>query len=230
MILDDGSWSRRRFQTTWTEARKKLLADLRATGVPNREIARRLGISVDAMQAVVRRMGLAPRKGGGKPGFVPQGTFWTPERTKHVVDLWAEGLSASETAAAIGAGCTRNMVISKVHRLKLPRRKTTVAKKAPGGRPVGFKPPKRQRRMSPPLAPRVLPVVRPPPVRHDAPPSLDIPLSDISPHQCHHIAGEPVANALMCGHPTVNGGRWCAYHHGLVYRPTYQVERQEEAA
>ncbi|OPB32502.1 MULTISPECIES: GcrA family cell cycle regulator [unclassified Bartonella] len=50
---------------------------------------------------------------------------WTCERVELLKRLWSEGLSASQIAVQLG-GVSRNAVIGKVHRLKLPGRgKTT---------------------------------------------------------------------------------------------------------
>jgi len=47
---------------------------------------------------------------------------WTEERVELLKKLWLEGLSASQIAAMLGEGVTRNAVIGKVHRLKLSGR------------------------------------------------------------------------------------------------------------
>ncbi|GHA31494.1 GcrA cell cycle regulator [Devosia pacifica] len=47
---------------------------------------------------------------------------WTDERVELLKRLWMEGLSASQIAAELGDGVTRNAVIGKVHRLKLSAR------------------------------------------------------------------------------------------------------------
>jgi GcrA cell cycle regulator len=47
---------------------------------------------------------------------------WTEERVELLKKLWMEGLSASQIAAVLGDGITRNAVIGKVHRLKLTGR------------------------------------------------------------------------------------------------------------
>jgi GcrA cell cycle regulator len=47
---------------------------------------------------------------------------WTDERVELLKKLWMEGLSASQIAAVLGDGVTRNAVIGKVHRLKLSGR------------------------------------------------------------------------------------------------------------
>ncbi|MEM1382334.1 MAG: GcrA family cell cycle regulator [Pseudomonadota bacterium] len=48
---------------------------------------------------------------------------WTDERVEKLKELWAEGMSASQIAKALG-GVTRNAVIGKVHRLGLSNRGT----------------------------------------------------------------------------------------------------------
>ena len=47
---------------------------------------------------------------------------WTDERVELLKKLWGEGLSASQIAARLGQGITRNAVIGKVHRLNLSGR------------------------------------------------------------------------------------------------------------
>jgi len=47
---------------------------------------------------------------------------WTEDRVDVLKKLWMEGLSASQIAAELGEGVTRNAVIGKVHRLKLSGR------------------------------------------------------------------------------------------------------------
>lgn len=43
--------------------------------------------------------------------------FWSDDRVELLRQMAGEGHSASSIAAAIGAGCTRNMVISKAQRI-----------------------------------------------------------------------------------------------------------------
>jgi GcrA cell cycle regulator len=47
---------------------------------------------------------------------------WTDERIEHLKKMWLEGLSASQIAAELANGITRNAVIGKVHRLGLSGR------------------------------------------------------------------------------------------------------------
>ncbi|GGA62849.1 GcrA family cell cycle regulator [Pelagibacterium lentulum] len=62
---------------------------------------------------------------------------WTDERVALLKKLWMEGLSASQIAAELSGGVTRNAVIGKVHRLKLSARAkpTNVAPRAKAPRP-----------------------------------------------------------------------------------------------
>lgn len=47
---------------------------------------------------------------------------WTEDRIEILKKLWADGLSASQIAAQLGGGVSRNAVIGKVHRLNLANR------------------------------------------------------------------------------------------------------------
>ena len=47
---------------------------------------------------------------------------WSDDRVEKLKRLWADGLSASQIAAQLGGGVSRNAVIGKVHRLNLPGR------------------------------------------------------------------------------------------------------------
>ena len=47
------------------------------------------------------------------------GLTWTKERIELLTQLWTEGLSASQIAAELGEGVSRNAVLGKAHRLGL---------------------------------------------------------------------------------------------------------------
>ena len=47
---------------------------------------------------------------------------WTPEKTEQLKKLWNEGHTASQIAAMLGDGISRNAVIGKSHRLGLAGR------------------------------------------------------------------------------------------------------------
>ncbi|WMT87634.1 GcrA cell cycle regulator [Pelagibacterium sp. 26DY04] len=75
---------------------------------------------------------------------------WTDERVALLKKLWMEGLSASQIAAELSGGVTRNAVIGKVHRLKLSARAkpASVTPRAKAPRPAA------PRRPSAPSGPR----------------------------------------------------------------------------
>src|SRR3954471_17849588 len=58
-------------------------------------------------------------------GFCPEavmanaGLTWTEERIERLTKLWTEGFSASQIAADLGGGLTRNAVLGKANRLGL---------------------------------------------------------------------------------------------------------------
>lgn len=49
-----------------------------------------------------------------------------PRNVDTLKSMWAEGAAAEEIALALGQGVTRNAVIGKVHRLKLPKRNNAI--------------------------------------------------------------------------------------------------------
>ena len=55
---------------------------------------------------------------------------WTDERVERLSALWLEGRSASQIAAELGEGVSRNAVIGKVHRLGLSGRAVPPAEAA----------------------------------------------------------------------------------------------------
>jgi GcrA cell cycle regulator len=56
---------------------------------------------------------------------------WTDDRVERLSTLWLEGRSASQIAAELGEGVSRNAVIGKVHRLGLSGRAVPPAEGAP---------------------------------------------------------------------------------------------------
>jgi GcrA cell cycle regulator len=59
--------------------------------------------------------------------------FWTPEKEKILRKMWAAGNSAREVSVVIGT--TRNAVLGKVHRLKLPTPRTAKTQNVPKPKP-----------------------------------------------------------------------------------------------
>ena len=61
---------------------------------------------------------------------------WTDERVEQLRKLWLDGKSASQIAAELANGITRNAVIGKVHRLGLSGRVKSPGQPAPRPRPA----------------------------------------------------------------------------------------------
>jgi GcrA cell cycle regulator len=61
---------------------------------------------------------------------------WTDERVEQLRKLWLDGRSASQIAAELANGITRNAVIGKVHRLGLSGRVKSPGQAAPRPRPA----------------------------------------------------------------------------------------------
>lgn len=155
-------------------------------------------------------------------------TFWTDERTEILRGLWKRGLSCSEIARALGAGCTRNAVIGKVHRMKLPGRKP--------GAPRSPRPP----RTRIPKATRKAMKVKPERKVTIAPPKLLAPVKPVAftaeawqplpgsrPVTLEHATGcrwcvsdpfgPPGIPSLFCNEPVVEGMSWCREHKARAF-------------
>ena len=65
---------------------------------------------------------------------------WTDERVDQLSRLWQEGRSASQIAAALGGGLSRNAVIGKVHHLGLAGRVKSTASAPPVPESANYSP------------------------------------------------------------------------------------------
>lgn len=132
-------------------------------------------------------------------------TGWTEHRTEMLRNMWTAGASASEIANALG-GTTRNAVIGKINRLKLPTRRMQ-------GRDMDHA----QRRAAEARAPR--PKLDPEPeIRTDA----WSPLPGTNPVALEHVTGcrWPIGDPLspdfcMCNAQRVEGSSYCRDHKRL---------------
>ena len=151
---------------------------------------------------------------------------WTDDRIEELRRMWAEGLSASQIAGALG-GVTRNAVIGKIHRLGLSGR--VKASPRPATRTVQSKPVARQRT----AAPRVMAVgsaavkvvesaydVAPEPVieAQVVPLHTTVSLLDLSANRCRWPIGDPAdAKFAFCGGRTEMGETYCKAHAEVAY-------------
>ncbi|UYN99273.1 MAG: GcrA cell cycle regulator [Devosia sp.] len=176
---------------------------------------------------------------------------WTDERVELLKKLWAEGLSASQIAAELGEGVTRNAVIGKVHRLKLSARAkptNTAPRARPAARPA-------QRRVASPSGgmghisakPRPASMPRPqvmgatalaasPDMEAElyvAPASAElfIPedkrlnLLQLNEHTCKWPIGDPLTKDFyFCGQHSLESGPYCEFHSRRAY---HQLEKKK---
>jgi GcrA cell cycle regulator len=164
---------------------------------------------------------------------------WTDERVENLKKMWGEGLSASQIAAKIGGGVTRNAVIGKVHRLGLagrqtapraPSTRTTVRKET---RSPGMAQPRMPSQPSMPtagatalksyahLAPKVAPLPEPKPLRLvDLSKDGRITILHLSDKTCKWPIGDPMhEDFCFCGHGPREGSPYCEYHARMAYQP-----------
>ncbi len=152
---------------------------------------------------------------------------WTDDRVEQLTKLWADGLSASLIATKIGE-ITRNAVIGKVRRLKLPGRATS-SRSPQRAKPrlsasVSIRSPRRQTprsrltRTSPAKArsPRRRPTVVP---ELGPAPSFRVTVLLLSDVICRWPEGDPKrAGFHFCGR--VKGetpGPYCGHHAAIAY-------------
>ncbi len=163
---------------------------------------------------------------------------WTDDRVELLKKLWSEGLSASQIAARLAQGVTRNAVIGKVHRLNLSGRAQQPRNAAPRA-------PRKQREPSHPgrgtgtpslptagntaLKPMIRAEAQPRPAALPAPEPMrlvDIPkggritILHLSDKTCKWPIGDPGHDDFcFCGHGPRDGSPYCEYHARLAYQP-----------
>lgn len=147
-------------------------------------------------------------------------TGWTEEKIEQLRALWSRGFTASQCAAAIGDGLSRNAVIGKIHRLGIAER----------GKGEIDRPKKSEKvaRQAPTPRPKRAPIVRALPSR-PAPEPVAIPITgrvqlvDLKMSQCRWPLGHPGDdNFGFCGQPRAawaENRMYCAAHELLAYPP-----------
>jgi GcrA cell cycle regulator len=167
---------------------------------------------------------------------------WTEERVELLKKLWTDGLTASQIAAKLGQGVTRNAVIGKVHRLNLQGRATpqrnpserTATRRAT--REPGTASPRSHTSPSMPTAgatalksyiqpqARVQPLPEPKPLRLvDLPKDGRITILHLSDKTCKWPIGDPTHDDFcFCGHGPRDGSPYCEYHARIAYQPAQE--------
>ena len=166
---------------------------------------------------------------------------WTDQRVELLKQLWIEGLSASQIAAALG-GITRNAVIGKVHRLGLSGRA-----KAPSSAPPR---PRRPRAPSHPMGsafrfhgnaalarlpePDFEPALRYEPLPEPEPEPMvceRVTILDLRECMCRWPLGDPGREDFrFCGTRTNPGAPYCQHHMARAYQPPNERRRERRSA
>ena len=161
---------------------------------------------------------------------------WTEERVETLKRLWTEGLSASQIAARLAQGVTRNAVIGKVHRLNLagraqqprstvPRVRQSREPSHPGRKPSIHLPTAGSNALKPmmraEMQPRAIPMPEPKPLRLlDLPKDGRVTILHLSDKTCKWPNGDPGSEDFcFCGHKPRDGSPYCEYHSRLAYQP-----------
>ncbi|UTO28496.1 GcrA family cell cycle regulator [Bartonella harrusi] len=170
---------------------------------------------------------------------------WTYERVELLKKLWSEGLSASQIAAQLG-GVSRNAVIGKVHRLKLPGRGKTAQGGARAQKASPSAPSPRIRRTPSAVSPtnavscsaevtplKVEPVVEdvtetdfPTNSNVVVPLSRQLNLLQLSENTCRWPVGDPLSPDFhFCGADSGENGPYCAFHAKIAFQPISERRR-----
>jgi GcrA cell cycle regulator len=161
---------------------------------------------------------------------------WTDDRVEQLKRMWSEGLTASQIAARIGQGVTRNAVIGKVHRLGLSGRVAKVRSPQPKPPRKIYEPNLAARERGLPVSgatalkpqfrpqpkPLPLPEVEPEPIRLVEVPSGEqrCSIMHLSDRTCRWPIGDPTAeNFCFCGSAPREKGPYCEYHARIAYQP-----------
>jgi GcrA cell cycle regulator len=167
---------------------------------------------------------------------------WTDERVELLKKLWSDGLSASQIAAELGDGVTRNAVIGKVHRLGLSGRGKAKAASAPRPRKATRAP-----SAPSPISPAtrgniVLAPIRPAVVEEQSvavhvdeevvvPLSERVTIMELRESMCRWPMGDPTKpDFRFCGVRSVAGLPYCGHHARVAYQPVNDRKRDRRLA
>jgi len=121
---------------------------------------------------------------------------WTDDRINLLKGLWEKGLSASQIAAELGDGITRNAVIGKAHRLGLKSRPS----------PLKATPPAR-------------PAAAPKAVREKKVEEEKVTILTLTERVCKWPIGHPgEPDFHFCGKKSQPGQPYCAKHSAMAYQ------------
>lgn len=148
---------------------------------------------------------------------------WTDQRVELLKKLWQDGLSCTQIAKQLNCGFSRNAVIGKVSRLRLPMR----------GRGGGDHQRRSIRRAKGAEQTIRLPTTAPP--KAPGMPVKPLPLvglatvETIGRHACKWPIGDPLSDGFtFCGRPA--HASYCPEHAQVAYRPTEPKNKPENLA
>ena len=164
------------------------------------------------------------------------GLTWTKERIERLKELWREGLSASEIAAELGEGVSRNSVLGKAHRLGLAQGERKVASSprprkpphSPDPAPAAEPPPQSKPDPAPMMSDRPPAEAAELPRRDEAivPQSHGVTIMELREGVCRWPLGDPTTPAFRyCGARAVEGLPYCSHHAQLAYQPAAERKR-----
>lgn len=163
---------------------------------------------------------------------------WNDDRVDLLSRLWLEGRSASQIAAELGGGVTRNAVIGKVHRLGLSGR-AKLAVPGPVNRLRAPKPTARSDEREAPVAPSVVasvpapiaPALRPQAGDVVIPFSNRVTIMELRDAMCRWPLGDPTSvDFRYCGSRSGPLGPYCEDHARLAFQPTQERRRVDRVA
>lgn len=172
---------------------------------------------------------------------------WTDERVELLKKFWSEGFSASQIAAQLG-GVSRNAVIGKVHRLKLPGRGKTTPVVSRAQKVLTGSNPSVQRARR--VVPSVVPINDPSDNSEELalkvdftaenvaentvsaqsnvvmPVSRHLNLLQLSENTCRWPVGDPLLSDFhFCGADSGETNPYCAFHAKLAFQPISERRR-----
>ena len=151
---------------------------------------------------------------------------WSNEELEKLRRLWDVGLSANQIGARLGR--SKNAVIGRAHRLKLPARRNPI-EEAKANKSWKLTP---QRVYRPRKKSKTVKVAmrEPQPVRRGRRPVPRHQVVDVEvriDRSCQYFIGEPtdddprsaIDDTRKCGAPTMVGSSYCPKHHEICYIP-----------
>lgn len=142
---------------------------------------------------------------------------WSPDQVGLLKVRWAQGKSATQIASELGGGVTRNAVISKIHRLELPKRL-----EAAGGNDID-----RARRVKG-VTKANAPAFAPTPIREKgaARGAWNVRFIDRNDSHCRmFVGGESHETGLICGRATFGEKPYCKDCCKIAYLPPEMKRR-----